>query len=193
MARRRPTPRSGASAPDDECAGQRRRLVFLRYIAASARARSSSIPAVWLSWEAPPALTETVSGRPLMATGSVIDLVDAVDEPVDASIVVVLDDDHELVAADPSDGVRGAGDGSEPAGDLDEDVVTGGVTEVVVDGLEPVDVDVDHADGARPALRAGDGVLEPVTEQRAVRQPGERVVGGEVVQLGACLGEGRDV
>ncbi len=56
--------------------------------------------------------------------------------------------------------------------------------ERVVDELEAVEVEVE--DGEHPALvalRARDGELEVIHEERAVRQPGERVVEGVVVEL----------
>jgi len=50
------------------------------------------------------------------------------------------------------------------------------VAEGVVDPFEPVEVDEVHRDGTAGACRAGERLLEPVEEQRAVRQPGQRIV-----------------
>ena len=47
----------------------------------------------------------------------------------------LLDQDGELVAAEPGDGVPGAQAAAQPVGELDEQGVAGGVPEAVVDGL----------------------------------------------------------
>ncbi len=86
----------------------------------------------------------------------------------------------ELVAAEPRDHLAGGGGaGLEPVGDLDQEPVAGGVAEAVVDGLEPVQVQV--AEG-EVAVGPGDGLLQPLEEEGAVGQPGERVVGRLVPQ-----------
>jgi hypothetical protein len=101
------------------------------------------------------------------------------DAPAEAerdALVDVLADDHELVAAEPRDGVGGAHGGGEPARERDEHRVAGGVAVEVVDALEVVDVDVEHRGvGARP-LGVRERVLEPVAAERAVGEPRERVV-----------------
>ena len=61
-------------------------------------------------------------------------------------------------------------------------VVAGGVTEAVVDRLEVVEVDEQHA-VATGAPRAGHRVAEPVAEQGSVGQAGQRVVERLVGQL----------
>ena len=63
-----------------------------------------------------------------------------------------------------------------------------GVAERVVDGLEPVEVDEQHAEHAIVPSDAGERLLEPVGEHHAVRQAGERIVGCPVLELGlgAC-------
>jgi len=65
--------------------------------------------------------------------------------------------------------------------------VAGGMPERVVDELEVVEVDEQQRDGALALARAGDRRAQPGVELRAVREPGQRVVGGEPAQLG--LGE----
>jgi hypothetical protein len=66
------------------------------------------------------------------------------------------------------------------------------VAERVVDVLEPVEVEEEHRDRLATAGLARDGVLDPVGEQRAVRQPGELVVErpvGELVLERLALGD----
>src|SRR3712207_9255300 len=53
-----------------------------------------------------------------------------------------------------------------------------------VDDLEAVEVEVEDGElGLRVAARAGDGELEVIHEERAVREPRQRVVEGVVVEL----------
>src|SRR3712207_7969434 len=53
-----------------------------------------------------------------------------------------------------------------------------------VDDLEAVEVEVEDGElGLHVAARAGDGELEVIHEERAVRQPRQRVVEGVVVEL----------
>ena len=88
--------------------------------------------------------------------------------------------DRELVAAQPGDDVLRAHGMPQPAGDGDEQRVADGVAERVVDDLEVVDVDEQHAE------RAGAGrelAAQALHEQQPVRQLGERVVVGLVVEL----------
>jgi hypothetical protein len=54
------------------------------------------------------------------------------------------------------------------------------VAEGVVDGLEAVQVEKEHGDPAAVADGMGEGLIETVLEQRAVGQPGQGVVLGEV-------------
>jgi hypothetical protein len=64
-------------------------------------------------------------------------------------------EDGEFVAAEPGDGVRGAYRVSEPPGDGEEDLVAGAVSVGVVDGLESVEIDIQHTDvGGTGAGRA---------------------------------------
>src|SRR6266508_3653776 len=95
----------------------------------------------------------------------------------------VLDQDDELVAAEPGDGVAGPYVGAQPLGDQGEQLVADLVSEGVVDGLERVQVQQQHGQQAAVAVQAGQGVLQPVVEQRPVGQVGEWVVQGLVVQL----------
>ena len=101
---------------------------------------------------------------------------DAPAEPERDALVDVLADDHELVAAEPRDRVGGAHRGGEPARERDEHRVAGRVAVEVVDALEVVDVDVEHGGARARALGVRERVLEPVAAERAVGEPGQRVV-----------------
>ena len=98
-----------------------------------------------------------------------------------------LTDDGELVAADAGHHVAGAHAAAQPLGEDEQEFVAGGVAATVVDALEVVEVDEQHAH-VSPALQHPVGDL---LEQRAVGQPGEGVAehlvlveppGGEVRQ-----------
>ena len=96
-----------------------------------------------------------------------------------------IEQDDELVAAEPRDRVAGPQRGLQPRRDLHQQLVAGGVPERVVDELEVVDVEQHDGD-----LRAGAGerLHEPVLEQRAVGEARERIVDGLVADhLGAAL------
>ena len=96
-------------------------------------------------------------------------------------LVDVLADDDELVAAEAGDEVARAHGRAQPARDLDEQLVAGRVAEGVVDDLEVVQVEEEagQAAGARP-----EPLGHVLGEQRAVGQPGQRVVVGLVGELG---------
>ena len=66
--------------------------------------------------------------------------------------VDTLEQDCELVAAQPRDGIGVTHGLLEASRDADEQLVAGRVAEAVVDGLEVVDVDEEHGDTKeRPA------------------------------------------
>ena len=98
-------------------------------------------------------------------------------------IADVLDQDRELVAAEAR-GRVGRPHGLQQAdGDRLQHLVAGGVAEAVVDRLEVVEVEEDDGDAGALARGAGEGVLDPVGEQRAVGQAGHGVVERLVRQL----------
>ena len=94
-----------------------------------------------------------------------------------------LAEDGELVAAEASHGVLRAQRALDARGHLAEDLVAGAVAEAVVDPLEAVDVEEVDGGGVTAAA-AIDRVCEPVTEEGAVGQSGERVVEREALELG---------
>ena len=92
--------------------------------------------------------------------------------------------DRELVASEAGDGVARAHDRREQPGCPQQDAVTDVVAEGVVDRLESVEVS--EAEGDRPPRSGcrGQGVLNPVVEERTVGQPGELVVEGQMAKVG---------
>ena len=112
--------------------------------------------------------------------------------------VRALEQDPELVAAEPRDRVGGAHAGHEPLGHELQQLVAGRVPEPVVDGLEVVEVDEQHGHLGGAARTAAERVLGAVVEQRAVGEPGELVVEGAVAQLllealaGVVVAHGQD-
>ena len=99
-----------------------------------------------------------------------------------------VEQDRELVAAEPGDGVRRPHGRLEPPRDRDQQPVSRLVAERVVDELEAVEVE--EEDGGRRlrggALGTADRLVEAVEEEHAVRQAGEGVV--HRVVLEALLG-----
>ena len=97
--------------------------------------------------------------------------------------VELLAHDEELVAAQPRDGVGRAHRVVQPRRERDQQVVARLVAQRVVDELELVEVGEQHGDRAAVAPAAGERALEAVERERAVRQPGERVVHRPVADL----------
>ena len=99
--------------------------------------------------------------------------------------------DGELVAAHARDGVGLAHQRAQPVGHHLQQLVAGGMAQRVVDVLEVVEVEqVDRHHLA--ALDARERLLEPLVEQHAVGQVGQRVVQRHVRDLGlgaALLGD----
>ena len=100
-----------------------------------------------------------------------------------------LEQDGELVAAEPGDGVRRADALEQPDRHALEEQVAGRVPELVVDELEVVEVAVEHADRG---LGVEQRAVEPVGEQHPVGEPGQRVVQGLVLELVAGRAEGHE-
>ena len=94
---------------------------------------------------------------------------------------------RELVAGEAGDDVGGPHPFTHDPGDLPDQVVAGVVAEAVVDRLEAVDVDDHHRPLAPVAGAEGDVAVELGAEAAAVEQAGQRVVIGEVAQLGLGL------
>ena len=94
----------------------------------------------------------------------------------------LVDDHDELVAAHAADDAGPSDAADHAVGDHGEQVVAGGVAERVVDLLEPVDVDVEHPEGAH-ARGEPHRVAEQGEDGVAVGETGERIGGGAHGQL----------
>ena len=92
--------------------------------------------------------------------------------------------DRELVAAQPGDGVGRAQRPLQARPDFGQQQIAELMAERVVDVLEAVEVEQQDRHVVTGALRASDGVLDPVVEQGAVGQGGQRVVQGQALELG---------
>jgi hypothetical protein len=91
-------------------------------------------------------------------------------------LVEIVDEDRELVAAEPSGRVALAEAAHDPLTHDTEQVVAGRVPEAVVDGLEVVEVDEQYGELTAVPLQPRRGVIDPITEERLVGQPRQRVV-----------------
>ena len=94
----------------------------------------------------------------------------------------VLEQQRELVAAEPRQHVALAHRGLHPRGDLAQQLVARGVAARVVHDLEAVEIQVQQRGLARRVARARDHLVEQVLERAAVEQVGEGVVPGLVLQ-----------
>ena len=81
--------------------------------------------------------------------------------------------DGELVTAQPRGDIAGAEALADAVGDGAQQLVTRGMAEAVVDGLEVIDVDEEHAD-VLPRLRQR--LLDAGAEEEPVRHAGQRIV-----------------
>ena len=97
-------------------------------------------------------------------------------DQVIGAVIEVLAQDDELVTTDASDGIAAAGGGREPFRGGDEDLVAGEVTELVVDRLERIDIDVQESEVGAEALPKLQCVRETIEEEAPIRETGERVV-----------------
>ena len=96
----------------------------------------------------------------------------------------ILDEDRELVAAEARDRVGRAHRGLHALRRVDQQHVALRVAERVVDGLEVVEIEEDHGDRARVPAREHERVRHAIEKERAIRQPGERVVKCLMRELG---------
>jgi hypothetical protein len=93
------------------------------------------------------------------------------------------DDESELVAAKPRHRVPAAHHLAQALGDDDEQLVTRGMAEVIVDLLEAVQVHEDHRQQLVVAFGQAAGLLQPFGQQLAVGQFREGVEMGQPFQL----------
>ena len=85
---------------------------------------------------------------------------------------------HELVSAKPSDGVRPAGDRRQPSTDLAQYAVSRVMAQGVIDLLEVVEVDEQQPYASGLALEGHECLCEMVHQRQAVGQAGQCVVQG---------------
>ena len=102
-------------------------------------------------------------------------------------------DDRELVAAEAGRGVPGTDRALDAPADLVQHLVAEVVAPAVVDPLEVVEVDVQQPCRLPLVVPQLDRVLQPLVEEGAVREAGQRVVQGELPQLVLRLALARDV
>ncbi|KQW97190.1 hypothetical protein ASC94_10405 [Massilia sp. Root418] len=100
---------------------------------------------------------------------------------------------HELVAAQARHGVAVAHRGLQPARHQPEHFVAGLVAQRVVDLLELVQVHQQHRHQCLVALGRVQRLLQPVPQQVAVGQAGQRIVVDFVLEQRSALLQGRDI
>ena len=99
-------------------------------------------------------------------------------------VLQVLDQDREVVASQARDRVARPHDPAQHGRQLHQQPVAGGVAQALVDELEAVEVHEQHGAALlRAPAPAGQRAAQAVHEERAVRQPGEAVVEGVVLEL----------
>ena len=96
-------------------------------------------------------------------------------------------DDHELVPAQARDRVGFAHACEQPRGDLAQELVAHGMTERVVDGLEAVEIEIEHGQLAVVAPDLRERLVQPVPAELAVREPCQRVEMRLIEQRGLAL------
>ena len=96
--------------------------------------------------------------------------------------LAAVDEQRELVAADPREHGRLADHLAQPARDALDRQVPELVAERVVDRLEVVEVEQHHRQRTVLALGGGERRLERLGQRRAVREAGQRVVVGPVAR-----------
>ena len=97
--------------------------------------------------------------------------------------------EHELLAAEAPDGVAVAHHGAEPAGGERERAVPLGVAQRVVDALEAVEVEHDHADGLAGGGGGGERRAQALLAAAVVEQPGQGV-GADLLAQPLALARG---
>ena len=93
----------------------------------------------------------------------------------------VREEEQELVGRRARHGVAVAHEPGDPPADTEQQFVPAGMAQRVVHSLEPVEVEDPDDEAGLPPLRGGDGLAEPVSEQGAVGQAGQRVSVGELL------------
>ena len=94
-----------------------------------------------------------------------------------------IEQHRELVAREPGDGVLGAHGRGQPSGGLHQHLIADQVPKAVVDAFEGVDIEEQHRRGRSHAAPANQTLVEPIAEQRAVGESGQRIVQCRVKHL----------
>ena len=91
---------------------------------------------------------------------------------------------RELVAAQPGERVALPQARLEPARHRDQQLVADQVAEAVVDDLEAIEIEIEHREpaAAAPLLELVEPAPEPLDEHRAVAQPGQRIEEADAAQ-----------
>ena len=128
-------------------------------------------------------LTVTVASPPGSANGAPMAAADLLGERdrIGAS-AERLEEDHELVAADAGDRVGGSKALGEPLCDPAEHQVADVMPPGIIDPLEAVEVDEEDREARRVPRGPHQELVQAVEHEIAVRQPGERVVRGEMLE-----------
>ena len=100
-----------------------------------------------------------------------------------AGLVGAGQQDRELVAAETRDRVRRAQARREARSDLLQQLVAHCVAEAVVHRLEVREIHHEHGDGLAGACLTEKLLLQPLDEQRAIRQSGQEIVEQLVLTL----------
>src|SRR5712691_5773742 len=93
----------------------------------------------------------------------------------------------EVVGPDASQPARTPAGGLESVTDLPQQVVARLPAERIVDGLEPLHVNIEHSQSALRCARGEQLLADALEEQAAVRQTRKRVVIRQVVELFGLL------
>ena len=107
-----------------------------------------------------------------------------------------LDQQHELVTAEARDDVAAAAAAqgvAQPAGDLDQHAVAGGMADVVVQPLEVVEVEIAHDQQMPVGIARLHRLLQQLAETQPVRQLRQRIEMDLPLELFALQPAGGDV
>ena len=90
---------------------------------------------------------------------------------------------HEFVATDAGDGVDRGDDALQASRDVVQQFIAGAMAQRIVDELEAVEIEHQHGELLLVAFRMDDRLVQPIVEQHAIGQAGQRVVRGQVAKL----------
>ena len=108
----------------------------------------------------------------------------------DERITALLNENRELVAAEPRDGIAITGAALQPFRHSHQECVPHAVATGVVDQLEVIEVKEQDRHCPKVSGVQGERMLEPVVEQAAVRETGQPVVERLVTEPSLAVREG---